>query len=178
MERSGMYNEKVMEHFKNPHNYGKIENPDGIGKAGNLVCGDIMWIYIKVGKDREGRKFIEDIKYETYGCVAAIAASSQLTDLAKGKTLDEALKIGKDSIVNELGGLPKIKVHCSLLAADALSEAIYDYFVRNNAKIPEELRIRHEKLKKEKEQIEKKYRQWIEFEEKMHSNQEKNEGGK
>jgi len=122
----GLYTKKVIETFKNPHNYGKIKNADGIGKVGNPVCGDVMWLYIKV----KGEKII-DIKFETFGCVAAISTSSIITDLVKGKTLKEALKVTKDNIVESLGGLPKIKYHCSVLAIDALKEAIKDY----NAKI-------------------------------------------
>ncbi|MCK4326886.1 MAG: Fe-S cluster assembly scaffold protein NifU [Candidatus Diapherotrites archaeon] len=117
-----LYSEKVMEHFKNPQNMGKIEGADGVGKVGNVICGDVMYIYIKV-KDN----VIEDIKFETFGCAAAIATSSMMTELAKGKTLDEAEKITRDDVANELGGLPPLKVHCSNLAADALHDAIKDY---------------------------------------------------
>ena len=112
-----------METFKNPHNYGRMKNPDGIGKVGNPVCGDVMWLYIKVDKNEK----IKDIKFETFGCVAAISTSSIITDLVKGKTIKEALKITKDDIVKSLGGLPKIKYHCSVLAVDALKEAVKDY---------------------------------------------------
>jgi nitrogen fixation NifU-like protein len=117
-----MYTEKVMEYFRNPHNMGKIENPDGVGEVGNPLCGDIMRIYIKV-KDNK----IADIKVETFGCVSAIATSSVITDLAKGKTLEEAKKITIDAAAKELGGLPPHKLHCSKLAADALHAAIKDY---------------------------------------------------
>ena len=117
-----MYSEKVMDHFKNPHNVGKIENADGIGVVGNRACGDVMKLYIKVEDNK-----IVDIKFETMGCAAAIATSSIITDLAKGKTIEEALKITKDNIVEELEGLPPVKVHCSLLAIDALHAAIKDY---------------------------------------------------
>lgn len=151
------YTKGVMEHFKNPHNMGKIKNPDGIGKAGNLICGDVMHIYIKVGKDKKGKEIIKDIKFETFGCVAALSTSSVVTDLAKGKTLDRALKINKDDIVKILGGLPAIKLHCSVLAIDALSEAIYDYLAKNKREIPEELQKRHKKIKKDLEVIEKRY---------------------
>jgi len=123
----GLYTPKVMETFKNPHNYGKIKNPDGIGKVGNPVCGDVMWLYIKVGKNKKGQELIKDIKFETFGCVAAISTSSIITDLVKGKTIKEALKITKDKVIESLGGLPKIKYHCSVLAVDALKEAIKDY---------------------------------------------------
>jgi nitrogen fixation NifU-like protein len=117
-----MYSKKVLEHFKKPHNVGKIENADGVGTVGNRACGDVMKLYIKV-KDNK----IVDIKFETMGCAAAIATSSIITDLAKGKTIEEALKITKDNIVEELEGLPPVKVHCSLLAIDALHAAIKDY---------------------------------------------------
>jgi nitrogen fixation NifU-like protein len=117
-----MYTEKVMEHFRNPHNMGEIPDADGVGTVGNPVCGDLMTIYIKVKDDR-----IEDVKFKTFGCGAAVATSSMVTDLAKGKTLDEALKITRGDVANELGGLPPIKMHCSNLAADALHAAIEDY---------------------------------------------------
>lgn len=117
-----MYSKKVLAHFKKPHNVGKIENADGVGTVGNRACGDVMKLYIKVKDDK-----IVDIKFETAGCAAAIATSSIITDLAKGKTIEEALKITKDNIVEELEGLPPVKVHCSLLAIDALRAAIKDY---------------------------------------------------
>lgn len=121
------YTEKVFEYLRNPKNMGKIENPDGIGKVGNPICGDVMWIYIKVGKNEEGEKIIEDIKFETFGCAAAIATSSVVTELAKGKTLKEAEKITNKDVVEFLGGLPPIKKHCSLLAEEGLKAAIEDY---------------------------------------------------
>ena len=117
-----MYTEKVMEHFRNPRNMGEIPDADGIGTVGNPVCGDLMTIYSKVKDNR-----IEDIKFKTFGCGAAIATSSMITELAKGMTLDEALKITRADVAEELGGLPPIKMHCSNLAADALHEAIKDY---------------------------------------------------
>ena len=98
------YTKKVMEHFQKPHNYGRIKNPDGIGKAGNPTCGDVMLLYIKVAKNKKGEEFIKDIKFETLGCAAAIATSSVITDLAKGKTLKQALKIDNKKIVKSLGG--------------------------------------------------------------------------
>lgn len=118
-----MYSKKVMEHFRAPHNYGSIKNADGVGKAGNPICGDEMYLYIKVGKG----EVIEDIRFETIGCAAAIAVSSIVTDLAKGKTIKQALKINNKKIVKSLGGLPVHKFHCSLLAIDALRAAINDY---------------------------------------------------
>jgi len=122
-----MYNEKVLAHFQNPHNQGVIKNADGVGQVGNPVCGDIMKIYISVGKNKKSEEIIDNIKFETLGCGAAIATSSMLTDMAKGKTLDEALKIGKLDIANELGGLPPAKLHCSVLAHEGLHEAIKNY---------------------------------------------------
>ncbi|MCK4554827.1 iron-sulfur cluster assembly scaffold protein [Candidatus Parcubacteria bacterium] len=116
------YSKKVIEHFKNPHNQGKIKNADAVGKVGNPICGDILKIYLKIKNN-----VIKDIKFETLGCAAAIAVSSVLTDRAKGKILDEALKIKKDDIVKDLGGLPEIKIHCSMLGVDALQQAIKNY---------------------------------------------------
>jgi nitrogen fixation NifU-like protein len=117
-----MYSEKVLDHFRNPRNVGEIENPDGVGTVGNPVCGDVMSIYIKVDDDK-----IEDIKFKTFGCGAAIATTSMTTELAKGKTLDEAMEITRQDVADELGGLPPVKMHCSNLAADALHEAIENY---------------------------------------------------
>ena len=168
MKKIGPYTKKVIEYFKKPHNYGRMKNPDGIGKVGNIVCGDVMWLYIKVGKDRKGREIIKDIKFETFGCVAAIATSSVITDLAKGKTLKEAMKIDRNKIVESLGGLPPIKIHCSVLAASALSEAIYDYFKKKKKEIPKELEEKHQRISKEKEEINQRYKEWIKIEEKMH----------
>lgn len=130
----GLYTEKVMETFKNPHNYGKIKDASGIGKVGNPVCGDVMWLYIKVAQNKKKEDFIKDIKFETFGCVAAISTSSIITDLVKGKTVKEAMKVTKDNIVESLGGLPKIKYHCSILAVDALHEAMKDYKSKNAGK--------------------------------------------
>jgi nitrogen fixation NifU-like protein len=121
-----MYSEKVMEHFKNPRNMGEIKDADGVGTVGNPVCGDMMTMYIKVKNNR-----LEDIKFKTFGCGAAIATSSMTTELAKGKTLEEALKITRANVADELGGLPPIKMHCSNLAADALHAAIEDYYKKH-----------------------------------------------
>jgi nitrogen fixation NifU-like protein len=117
-----MYSEKVMEHFRNPRNMGEIPDADGVGTVGNPVCGDMMTVYIKVKDNR-----IDDIRFKTFGCGAAIATSSMVTELAKGKTLEEAKKIGRSDVADSLGGLPKVKMHCSNLAADALHAAIEDY---------------------------------------------------
>jgi len=117
-----MYTDKVMDHFMNPRNVGEIEGADGSGTVGNPVCGDMMTFYIKVKDDR-----IEDIKFKTFGCGAAIAVSSMVSEMAKGKTLDEAMKITNKDVAKELDGLPKNKMHCSNLGADALHEAIKNY---------------------------------------------------
>ncbi|MEA2092857.1 MAG: iron-sulfur cluster assembly scaffold protein [Patescibacteria group bacterium] len=151
-----MYNEKIMDHFQNPRNMGEIEGADAVGKVGNIICGDLMHLYIKVGKNDEGEEIVEDIKYKTLGCVAAISTSSMVAELAKSKTIPEALKIDKEMIANELGGLPKIKYHCSILAADALAEAIYDYLSKNKKEIPDFLEKKHQIAKKTREAIEEK----------------------
>jgi len=117
-----VYSEKVMEHFMNPRNVGEIENPDGVGEEGNPVCGDMMTFYIKVKDNR-----LEDVKFKTFGCGAAIAVSSMVSEMAKGKTLEEAMKITPRSVADELEGLPKNKFHCSNLGAQALNKAILDY---------------------------------------------------
>lgn len=121
------YSKKVIEHFRNPHNQGRIKNADAVGQVGNLACGDIMKIYLKIGRNKKGEKIIKDIKFETLGCAAAISVSSALTDRAKRMTLEQALKIKKDDVVKDLGGLPPIKVHCSMLGVEALRQAIEKY---------------------------------------------------
>lgn len=126
-----MYSDRVMEHFRNPHNVGEIKDADGVGRIGNRRCGDVMWLYIKV---KGGR--IADIRFKTMGCAAAIATSSILTDMAKGKTVEEVLEITSKGLADELGGLPTVKLHCSVLAADALVEAIYDYYKRSGKEMP------------------------------------------
>jgi len=120
------YSKEVMKNYMNPKNLGEIKNADGIGKVGNPTCGDIMHLYIKVKKEK-GKEIISDIKFKTFGCAAAIATSSMVTQLAKGKTLKDAGKIKYDEVVKSLGGLPKIKVHCSMMAQEALKLAIKDY---------------------------------------------------
>ncbi|MCK4928940.1 MAG: Fe-S cluster assembly scaffold protein NifU [Methanosarcinales archaeon] len=117
-----MYSEKVMEHFSNPKNVGEIEDADGVGEVGNPTCGDMMNIYIKV---KDGK--LSDVKFKTFGCGAAIATSSMITELAKGKTIEEALEITRDDVAQSLDGLPPVKMHCSNLAADGLHAAIEDY---------------------------------------------------
>ncbi len=132
-----------MEHFMNPKNMGRLENADGIGKVGNPVCGDVMFIYIKVAENK-----ISAISFQTFGCAAAIATSSMTTELAKGKTLEEAMKISRSDVAGALEGLPPIKMHCSNLAADGLHEAIYDYLTKNDKPISEELKREHERISK------------------------------
>lgn len=121
------YSKKVLKLFEHPKHVGEIKNPNGVGKVGNPICGDIMHVYIRVGKNKEGEKIIEDIKFKTLGCVAALAFSEELCKLAKGKTLKEAKKITNQRLVKELGKIPKIKYHCSLLAEQALKKAIKQY---------------------------------------------------
>lgn len=122
-----MYNDKVMDHFLNPRNAGEIENADGVGEVGNAKCGDIMRMYVKIEDD-----VIVDCKFRTFGCGSAIAASSISTEMLIGKTIDEALAITNKDVVDELGGLPVVKVHCSVLAEQAFKVAIYDYATKNN----------------------------------------------
>jgi nitrogen fixation protein NifU and related proteins len=124
-----MYTQKVMDHFKNPRNMGEIPDADGVGTVGNPVCGDLMTIYIKVKDNR-----LEDIKFKTFGCGSAIATSSMITELARGKTLEEGMNITRGNVADELGGLPPVKMHCSNLAADALHAAIEDYYKKQKAK--------------------------------------------
>jgi nitrogen fixation protein NifU and related proteins len=119
---SPVYSEKVMEHFRNPRNVGEMENPDGVGHVGNPVCGDIMELYIKV-KDN----IVTDARFKTFGCGAAIATSSMVTEMVKGKSIDDALKISNRQVAEALGGLPSVKMHCSVLAQEALESAITNY---------------------------------------------------
>jgi len=134
-----MYSQKVMDHFRHPRNVGEIKDADGIGKVGNPVCGDLMWIFIKV-KDNK----LEDVKFKTFGCGAAIATSSMITEIAVGKTLEEALKITRQDVADALDGLPPIKMHCSNLAADGLKSAILDYMKRKNITPPDWVKIESE----------------------------------
>lgn len=125
--KSTSYSDKVLEHFKNPRNVGEIEDADGVGRVGNPVCGDLMWIYIKIAKNEKDEEIISDIKFKTFGCGSAVSTSSMITEMAKGMTLDEAYKITRQNVADELDGLPPIKMHCSNLAADALKAAIDNY---------------------------------------------------
>lgn len=124
------YSKKVIENFMNPKNMGEIENPDAIGKAGNPICGDQMNLYLKIEKNKEGKEIIKDIKFKTLGCAAAISTSSMITEIAKGKTIEEAMKITKGEVAESLDGLPPVKMHCSNLAADALHDALKNYLAK------------------------------------------------
>ena len=126
-----MYSEKVMDHFNNPRNVGQIENPSGVGTVGNAKCGDIMRIYLDI--DEEG--IIKDVKFKTFGCGAAVATSSMATELVKGKTIQEAMKVTNRAVCEALDGLPPVKVHCSLLAEEAIHAALWDYAEKNNIAI-------------------------------------------
>ncbi len=117
-----MYTETVMDHFRNPRNVGSMENADGVGQVGNPKCGDIMKIYLKINDD-----IIEDVKFETFGCGSAIASSSMATELIKGKSIDEAVELSNKAVIEALGGLPPVKVHCSVLAEQAVKSALFDY---------------------------------------------------
>ena len=123
-----LYSEKVMDHFTHPRNVGEIADADGVGTVGNAKCGDIMQMFIKVNKDTN---IIEDVKFKTFGCGAAIATSSMATELVKGKTIDEALQLTNSAVVEALEGLPPVKVHCSVLAEEAIKAAVADYYKKN-----------------------------------------------
>ena len=124
-----MYTEKVMDHFSNPRNVGELQDADGVGEVGNAKCGDIMKIFLKVEN-----RIIEDVKFQTFGCGAAIATSSMVTEMVKGKTLEEALRVSNEAVAEALDGLPPVKMHCSNLAADAVHAAIKDYIAKHPAK--------------------------------------------
>ena len=127
-----MYSEKVMDHFTNPRNVGEIENASGVGTVGNAKCGDIMRIFLQI---KDG--IITDVKFKTFGCGAAIATSSMATEMVKGKSIEEAMKLTNKAVAEALDGLPPVKMHCSLLAEQALKEALEDYFKKNNIPLPE-----------------------------------------
>lgn len=164
-----MYSDTVMEHFNDPHNQRKMEDPDGVGKVGNALCGDVMWLYIKVKEDEDGDEIIEDISWETFGCTAAIATSSMVTDMARGESVEEAIEITNKQVAEELDGLPPVKMHCSNLASDGLVEAIYDYLDSNDKEVPEELENRHQNIEEHMEEVEEEYGDYVEMEEEMHS---------
>lgn len=130
MDITGLYSEKVLDHFRNPRNMGEIKDADGVATVGNPTCGDIMRMFIKIGRKGEKageQEYIEDVKFQTLGCGAAIATSSIATEMIKGKTLDQALKITNKAVAEALGGLPPVKMHCSVLAEEAIQKAVEDY---------------------------------------------------
>ena len=129
MMTNGIYSEKVMDHFANPRNVGSLEDANGVGEVGNAKCGDIMRIYLKVNDDTD---VIEDVKFMTFGCGAAVATSSMATEMIKGKTLDEALKLTNAAVAEALDGLPPVKMHCSVLAEEAVRAAVEDYIQRRD----------------------------------------------
>lgn len=133
-----MYNEKVVDYFMNPRNAGKLEDANAIGEVGNPKCGDVMKIYLKINED----EIIEDIKFETFGCAAAIATSSMVTEMAKGKNIADAMKINNKDVAEALGGLPPAKLHCSLLAQEGIEAAVADYFWRKTGKLPTGLKTK------------------------------------
>ena len=147
------YSKRVMELFRHPKGCRKMENPDAVGQAGSMLCGDIMKVYLKIGKKKDGL-FIKDISFQSFGCVANISSSSQTVEMAKGKTLEDAIKIKSMDVVKKLGSLPSIKVHCSVLAVDALREAIYKYLKKKGRPIPKEVLESHKRVQKELKEVE------------------------
>lgn len=131
------YSDKVVEHYTNPRNVGKIENANGVGEVGNPVCGDIMKMYLQIENE-----IIVDVKFKTFGCGAAIASSSITTEMIKGKTLEQALKLTNQDVINELGGLPPVKLHCSVLAEEAIKKAVADYYKTEGKLSEEEIKIK------------------------------------
>jgi len=123
-----MYSKEVMQNFLKPKNMGELKNADGVGKVGNAICGDVMHMFIKINKNKKGEEYIKDIKFKTFGCAAAIATSSMITQLAKGKKINEAKKIQIKDVAKSLKGLPEIKMHCGEMAAEALGKAIENYY--------------------------------------------------
>ncbi len=152
-----MYSERVLDHFRNPRNKGKLEEYSAVGKVGNIMCGDVMWLYIKVERNANNEDTISDISWETFGCTAAIAISSIVTEMVKGKRLTEATAISNQDVAEMLGGLPPAKMHCSLLAVEALSEAIYNYLQAKGEIIPALLVKRHEHVEKVKKELDERY---------------------
>jgi len=167
MKTPSLYSKEIMKYFKHPKNVGIIKNADGVGRVGNSACGDIMELYIKVDKNKKGKEIISDIKFQTFGCVIALAVSSMLTEIAKSKTLEEAIKISNTDILKKAGPVPAIKIHCSVLAADALHESVYDFLTKNKRTIPENLQKEHERIQSNLKQVEKTHKEFTEFEEKI-----------
>lgn len=162
-----LYSKEIIKYFKHPVGLGKIKNPTSVGDAGNLLCGDVLRCYIKIEKDKKGREIIKDIKMQVFGCVVAIANSSLITEMAKGKTLEYALELTKDDILKGLGKVPPIKIHCSILAVDALHEAIYNYFVKNKLPISEKLQKEHERTLGALKTIEERHGDYVKLEKKV-----------
>ena len=150
-----------MDHFLNPHHVGVLADFDVMGEVGNIVCGDVMRIYLKIEPDANGQLCIANISFETYGCGAAIATSSITTDLAFGQTLEAALKITKDTVIKKLVKLPPQKIHCSILAVDALHEAIYQYYQQHHSTPPPTLQKKHQAIQKQKDFLKKQYETWF-----------------
>ena len=143
MKPCSVYSKQVIEHFKNPKNMGEMKNADAVGKVGNPKCGDVLWVYLKISKNKQNKEYIKEIKFQTFGCIAAIAVSSVLTEMAKGKTIEEAKKLNNNEIVKKLGGLPPIKYHCSLLGAEALHKAIENFRIKNSESARKSKDFRH-----------------------------------
>ena len=157
------YPKEIIRHFKHPKGLGRIKNPSAIGKAGNILCGDVLWCYIRVGKNKRGEEIIKDVRMEVFGCIVAIGISSLLTKMVKGKTIDKILELTKDDILKRAGKIPPLKVHCSVLAADALHEAIYDYYTRNGLPVPEYLKKEHERIKKTLKRVEEMFKKYVDL---------------
>lgn len=146
--RYGPYTDVVIDHFRNPRNQGELADADAVAKVGSPICGDELHLYIKVANNERGQPYIANIKFTSFGCAAAVATGSMITELAKGKTLEDALKIGRKEVAAALGGLPVQKIHCSLLSTDALHEAIYDYYKKQGIAISSELEALHQDITK------------------------------
>lgn len=155
------YPTEVVAHFKRPKNLGRMKNPDAVGEAGNIICGDVMRVYLKV---KDGK--ISDIKGEVFGCIVAIANTSLLTTMVKGKSLEDAIKMKKETLIKRLGGkkLPPIKLHCSVLALDALKEAVYNYYRKHDMPIPKTLEEEHARIQKTLHAIEDRHKELIRLE--------------
>ncbi len=159
-----LYSKEIMKHFKHPRNVGKMKSYDGLGRVGNPTCGDVLWLYIKVGKNKNNEEIIKKASFETFGCTVAIANSSLITTMVKGKTLEEITKITREDLLKKLKKVPPIKMHCSVLAVDALVEAVYDYYSksasRRKKEIPADLQKKQNIIQKSKNIIEKRYEKW------------------
>jgi len=152
-----VYNRKVMDHFENPRNVGEMEEADGSGRVRNPSCGDVASFQIKVGKNERREEIIKEVKFKTFGCVAMVASSSAITELIKGKTFKEVLRVGKKELIEALEGVPFVKIHCCLIAIDGLGEAIYDYLTKQGREIPVKLERGHKRVEKYKEILREKF---------------------